>query len=225
MAQKSHSETYCSWRSKFCQLDLSQKDIARKRHVGISHGKSAFGITWELISLVKPQLPVNVNHLLMWPWSWIFLSDSTSRRSLTVFGSSFVRNLGILLDESLNLDKHIYSVIVSSFYQLSLLSKIKPFLNHKTWLMAVHTCITSCLDYCDSLYWCSSKPIIDHLKLDQNAAARFLHNSRKSTHITPIQRTLHWLPIKFRFDSKIFLFVNQIQQCRKGNDWQKNKLK
>ncbi len=73
--------------------------------------------------------------------------------------------------------------------------------------MAVHAYITSRLDYCSSLYCGSSKSLIDRLQLVQNAAARFLHNSRKSTHITPILRILHWLPIKFRIDFKILLFV------------------
>ncbi len=112
-----------------------------------------------------------------------------------------------MLDESLHFDKHISSVIGSSFYQLRLLSKIKPFLNPKTLEMAVHAYITSCLDYCSSLYCGSSKSLIDRLQLVQNAAARFLHNSHKSTHITPILRILHWLPIQFRIDFKILLFV------------------
>ncbi len=55
--------------------------------------------------------------------------------SLSVFRSSRVRNLGVLLDESLHFDKHISSVIGSSFYLLRLLSKIKPFL---TLEMAFH---------------------------------------------------------------------------------------
>ncbi len=127
--------------------------------------------------------------------------------SLSVFSSSRVRNLCVLLDESLHFDKHISSVIGSSFYQLRLLSKMKPFLNHKTLEMAVHAFITSRLDYCNSLYCGSSKLLIDRLQLVQNAAARFLHNSRRSAHITPVLRTLHWLPIKFQIDFKILLFV------------------
>ncbi len=36
-------------------------------HMGKELSDTDHEITWELISLVKPQLPVNVNHLLMWP--------------------------------------------------------------------------------------------------------------------------------------------------------------
>ncbi len=41
----------------------------------------------------------------------------------------------------------------------------------------------------------------------QNAAARLLTNTRKREHITPILYSLHWLPVSFRVDFKIVLFV------------------
>ncbi len=75
---------------------------------------------------------------------------SPELESLSVFRSSQVRNLGVLVDQHLKFDKHISSVIGSSFYQLRLLSKIKYFLTPKTLEMAVHAFITSRLDYCNS---------------------------------------------------------------------------
>lgn len=126
---------------------------------------------------------------------------------LSAFKSSSVRNLGVSLDESLNFDKQISSVISSSFYQLRLLSKVKPFLNSKSLEMVVHAFITTRVDYCNSLYCGISKTQTAQLQLVQNAAARFLSNSRKSDHITPILRSLHWLPINLRIDFKIILFV------------------
>ncbi len=75
--------------------------------------------------------------------------------------------------------------------------------------MAVHAFITSRLDYGNSLYCGISKSQITRLQLVQNASARFLHNSCKCDHITPILRALHWLPIKFRIDFKVLLLVYQ----------------
>jgi len=51
---------------------------------------------------------------------------------LAAFRSSTVRNLGVLLDESLIFDKQISSVISSSFYHLRLLSKVKPLVKSQT---------------------------------------------------------------------------------------------
>ncbi len=41
----------------------------------------------------------------------------------------------------------------------------------------------------------------------QNAAARLLSGVKKREHITPILRSLHWLPVCFRVDLKILLLV------------------
>ncbi len=102
----------------------------------------------------------------------------------------------------------ISSVIGSSFYQLRLLSKIKNFLTPKTLEMAVLAFITSRLDYCNSLYCGISKCQIARLQLVQNAAARLLLKCRKYEHITPVLRSLHWLPVsQERIDFKIILFV------------------
>ena len=41
----------------------------------------------------------------------------------------------------------------------------------------------------------------------QNAAARLLTGTKKYDHVTPILASLHWLPIHFRIQFKILLFV------------------
>ena len=51
------------------------------------------------------------------------------------------------------------------------------------------------------------KKTIRQLQLIQNAAARILSRTRKYEHITPVLRSLHWLPVKFRIDFKVLLLV------------------
>ena len=41
-------------------------------------------------------------------------------------------------------------------------------------------------------------------------AARVVTNSRRSDHITPILRSLHWLPVKARVDFKIIILTFKI---------------
>ncbi len=117
--------------------------------------------------------------------------------SLSAFRSSQVRNLGVLLDDSLKLDIQISTVIGSSFHQLRTLAKLNTF----------HTFITSRLDYCNSLYCGISKAQIARLQLVQNAASRFLLKKKKRDHATPLLKALHWLPVQFRIHYKILLFV------------------
>ncbi len=47
-------------------------------------------------------------------------------------------------------------------------------------------------------------------QLVQNAAARLLTRTRKHEHITPVQASLHWLPVRFRIDFKILLLVFKV---------------
>ncbi len=67
--------------------------------------------------------------------------------------------------------------------------------------------MTSRLDCCNSLLGGCPASSIDKLQIVQNAAARVLTRSRKYDHITPILRSLHWLPIKFRISYKILLLT------------------
>ncbi|XP_041807510.1 uncharacterized protein LOC121616777 isoform X2 [Chelmon rostratus] len=48
---------------------------------------------------------------------------------------------------------------------------------------------------------------LSRLQRVQNAAARFLTNTSRRQHITPVLFSLHWLPVSFRIDFKILLFV------------------
>ena len=48
---------------------------------------------------------------------------------------------------------------------------------------------------------------INRLQLLQNCAARLLTFTKKTTHISPVLRSLHWLPIEKRVAFKILLLV------------------
>ena len=48
---------------------------------------------------------------------------------------------------------------------------------------------------------------IQRLQLVQSAAARLFTGMRKRDRITPVLRSLHWFPVQFRVDFKIFLLA------------------
>jgi hypothetical protein len=48
---------------------------------------------------------------------------------------------------------------------------------------------------------------LDKLQRVQNAASRLITGKKKSDHITPVLKELHWLPIKYRTHFKIILLV------------------
>ncbi len=139
-------------------------------------------------------------------------SENAGSRSIDLdylapFTSSCIKNLGVFWDQSLKFDKQINAVISSCFFQLRLLSKMKSFLSVKTLEIAIHALITTRLDYRNSLYLGISKSSIARLQLVQNAAAKFLKRQRKFDHVTPILKSLHWLPVHLRIEFKILLYV------------------
>ena len=72
----------------------------------------------------------------------------------------------------------------------------------------VHSLISSCVDYCNSIFHGATNIVVRRLQSVLNAAARLISNKRKSDHITPVLRDqLHWLPIRQRIEFKIGVFV------------------
>ena len=63
--------------------------------------------------------------------------------------------------------------------------------------MMINAFVKSCLDYCNSLYCGLPKNVV------QNCAARMVSGTRRSDHITPVMKDLHWLPIGRLYTFKI----------------------
>ena len=126
---------------------------------------------------------------------------------LQPYVKSVITNLGVKMDCDFKMEKQINSVVKASFFQLRLLTKLKPFLSLTDFETVIHAFITTRLDYCNALYVGVSQASLSRLQLVQNSAARLLTETRKREHITPVLASLHWLPVNFRIDFKILLFV------------------
>ncbi len=115
-----------------------------------------------------------------------------------------VRNLGVILETDLSFSSHVKAVTKSAYYHLKNIARIRSFVSSQDLEKLVHAFITSRVDYCNVLL---PKKTIRQLQLIQNAAARILTRTRTSEHITPVLRSLHWLPVTFRIDFKVLLLI------------------
>ena len=52
-----------------------------------------------------------------------------------------------------------------------------------------------------------NKHLLNKLQKVQNTAARLITRTKKFDHVTPILKDLHWLPVEYRSQYKLLLFV------------------
>ena len=71
----------------------------------------------------------------------------------------------------------------------------------------VHAFVSSRLDYCNSLLFGVTDSLVQRLQAVQNAAARLVSGTRRSEHVTPVLRQLHWLPVRQRIEFKMAVLV------------------
>ena len=118
-----------------------------------------------------------------------------------------VRDLGVTWDSSMNFEKHVTNICKCAYFQLHNIYRIRKYLTVNATKSLVHAFITSRLDYCNGLLYGIPNYLIDRLQRIQNAAARLITGTPRSSHITPVLRELHWLPVPQRIRFKLALLT------------------
>ena len=67
--------------------------------------------------------------------------------------SSSARNLGVVFDSAMNMNKHVNSVCKKAFYEIRNIGRIRQYLDEKAANALVHAFVSSKLDYCNSLLY------------------------------------------------------------------------
>ena len=119
----------------------------------------------------------------------------------------YVRNLGVWLDENLNMQLHITKQCQKAMMHLQAIRSIRKCLTIDATRSLLHAFVTSCLDYGNSLLIGVPKVYINKLQMVQNMAIRCLHNLTKYDHITPYISSEHWLTVDKRIKFKLVLII------------------
>jgi hypothetical protein len=125
----------------------------------------------------------------------------------TIGPTNYVKNLGVSMDLTLGMDRQVAQIIRSCYCHIRGIWKIRKSLTEDATKQLVHAFVASRLDNANSLLYGLPDTLLDKLQVVQNNAARVIKQLKRSDHITPTLKMLHWLPIKSRIVYKIALFV------------------
>lgn len=131
------------------------------------------------------------------------LAIGNSRVSVT----PFVKNLGVIMDRNLTMEKQVNAISKSCYYQIRNIGQIRQYISDSACKTLVHALVTSRLDYANVLLCGVTQSLIGRLQRVQNTAARLITRTRKREHITPVLKQLHWLPVEYRPRYKALLYV------------------
>ena len=120
------------------------------------------------------------------------------------------RNLGVIMDTNLSFSSHFNEICKKSTLAIRSIGRIRKYLSLGGLKMLVNTLVILRLDYCNCLLHGIPKYQTDQrdkLQRIQNTAARLVMGLKRSDHVTPILRNLHWLPVVKRIEFKILLIT------------------
>ena len=103
--------------------------------------------------------------------------------------------------------RHVQNICKSCFAQISYLKHLICYQTRHAAPMAANALVGSGLDYCNSLFRSLSALDLRKLQCAQNSLARIVNNTTKHSHITPVRKTPHWLPMEHCSIFKIALLV------------------
>jgi hypothetical protein len=114
-----------------------------------------------------------------------------------------VTNLGVTLDHHINLSEHVRKVCQTAFHKIREISSIRECLTVDATKILMCSMVLSRIDYCNSLLYGCDKGLKERLQRVQNAASKVILRKKKTDHVSPLLRELHWLPVESRIKYKI----------------------
>ena len=121
----------------------------------------------------------------------------------TISPSECAKYLGVIFQSDMSMNKHFSSVVKTCFHQLRKFRHIRSFIPKSAAIIFANAFIHSRMNYCNSLFCGLPKYSINRLQKIQNSVARIVTRTSRSSHITPILKSLHWLPVQYRINFKL----------------------
>ena len=122
---------------------------------------------------------------------------------------SHIKSLGVYVDATLSVAKHIDHISRSAYLEIRRISSVHHLLTRKATVQLMYSFVLSRLDYCNSLLIDITSDQTYRLKKNQSHAAKVISLKSKYTHVivTPLLNKLHRLPVEERILFKIATFA------------------
>ena len=142
---------------------------------------------------------------------WLFcllhiLSRHGHMTWLLIHPNKAVRNLGVIFGDTMNMEGHEDKMCQTAFIpfiHLRNILKIRHYITKDACESVVHVFITSILNSVNAVLYGLPKLLIEKLQCVQIFSARLITGSYNHDHITPVLKSLLWLPVEQRIRGKI----------------------
>ena len=149
-----------------------------------------------------------------------------------VTSTDSARNLGVEFDKYFNFKKHrprpppISKVFRSCYYHIRDLRRLRRCLPAAVTKTIATSLVSSKLDYCNSILSNIPNREINKVQSVQNCLARVVTLSPRFRSVTPLLKSLHWLPVQFTIKHKICTITYKvIHSCQPVGLYLHNLLK
>jgi hypothetical protein len=114
-------------------------------------------------------------------------------------------------DKTISMEQQASAITRSCFQQIRNIGRIRSLISVDACRTPVCSLVISRLDYDNALLYGTNNNIISKLQRVQNTAERLIIRKRKDDSITPVLISLHWLPIHYRCQYKLLIYVYKAQ--------------
>ena len=121
--------------------------------------------------------------------------------------TSSVHNIGVMFDSSMSMRDHVNSTVKAAHFHLRKIGAVRRYLTRQACEQLIHAFVTSKIDYGNALLYGVPDVHLKKLQRVLNVAARIVSLSRATEHITPVLKSLHWLPVEKRIHYKVLLLT------------------
>ena len=120
---------------------------------------------------------------------------------------SSVRDLGVFIDSDLSMRTHVSRTVSACFATLRQIRSIRRSVTRPVLRSLVAALTLTRLDYCCSTLACLPARQLNRLQSVLNDAARLVYSARRTEHVSPLLRELHWLRVPQRIEFRLAVLV------------------